>query len=272
MATAVADTYSAVTGATLYAGRTAPDPGDSYIVLWGQSNAAGAALRTDIAASPLSSDAGLAVYDAGTFTRVKIWTGATFAALQPSSNNGSGSTAVFGPEFGLAVRWERETTAGNLYLYKLGISGAPISSFDPSEWPGSDAFLAAGTTIPVWFAANGVSIAQRHWLWVQGESNASDTQSTYQVALQEIVDALYAESVMVTDSRLILAQMKVGSATYGAGVDAAKAAIAAADPAHIKELRMDYYQGDNTHCNGRGQVQLAYDAFERMFDRSHIST
>jgi len=272
MATAVADSYSAASGATLYAGRYPPDPGHSYIVLWGQSNAAGAALRTDIAASPLSADAGLATFDAGTFSRVYIWTGSTFAALQPSSNNGSGSTTVFGPEFGLAVRWQRETTAGNLYLYKLGISGAPISSFDPSEWPGSDAFLAAGTTIPGWFTSNAVTIAQRHWLWVQGESNASDTQSAYQVALQEIVDALYSESVMTTDSRLILAQMKVGSSTYGAGVDAAKAAIAAADPAHIKEVRMDYYQGDDIHCTGRGQVQLAYDAFERMFDRAHIAT
>lgn len=270
MATAVADTYSAPSGATLYAGRPF-DPGNVYLAIWGQSNAQGAALRSDISTSPLSSDSGLATYDAGTFSRVWIWTGSAFAQLQPSVNNGA-SAGYFGPEFGLAVRWMRGTSSGNLFLQKEAVSGAPISTFDTSVWPGSDMVSRAVDLAFPWLVTNGYTIAARHWLWVQGESNASDTQSAYQVPLQAIVDSLLVEGVTNSSSRYVLAQLKPGSATYGQGVFDAKAAIAAADSTHVKTVQMDYYGGDNIHCNARGQVQLGYDAFEQAFGTAHIAT
>ena len=61
--------------------------------------------------------------------------------------------------------------------------------------------------------------------------------------------------------------MHPSTATYGSGVAAAKAAIAAATPARISAIEYPYYMksGDNTHYNGRGQVQHAYDVYAFLF-------
>lgn len=272
MASPVADTYSAPSGATLYAGRT-PDFGNVYIGLWGQSNAQGPALRSELADPPLSSDPGLVTFDAGTFDRVWIRGDATdFAKLQPSVNAGASNTSWFGPEFGLAVRWMRETTSGNLFIHKEATSGAPISSFDLSVWPGSDKLFRAVTGALPWIASHGYTLSARHWLWVQGENNSGDSQSSYQTALGNILTGLHTGGMLTTDSRSVLAQMKVGSSGYGVGPFDAKAALAAADPSHVSTIQMDYYQGDNLHCNARGMVQLGYDAFEKFFGAAHIAT
>lgn len=246
------------------------DVGDVYAGIWGQSNAIGRAERSEISSSPLSSDPGLETYDAGTFSRVYIYTGSAFAQLQPSSNN-QAEAGQFGPEFGLAVRWMRETSAGNLYIHKLAGSGVPIANFQPYVWPGTDIWAAAAAAIS-WLASNGHAPDAKSWVWIQGESDNDKTQTYYQTRLQEIVDAIRAEGVVDASSRLVIAQQKVGSTTYSADVDAAKAAVAAGDPTNIKLIRMDYYYVDGVHTNGRGQVQTGYDAFEKIFDAPHIST
>lgn len=276
MPTPRSDGYSVASGEAVYGGMAAPSlsPGNVYLGLWGQSNATGDADRADIAAAPLSSDPGLADFDAGTFDRVWIWLSnisTSFQKLQPAANNGAAS-GKFGPEFALAVRWMRETTSGNLYIHKETTSGAPISNFDPSEWPGSDIIHRMKNVSLPWLASQGVTINARHWFLVQGESNASDTQAVYQPAVQEIIDALYSNSILVSGSISCLAQMKPGSATFGQGVFDAKAAIAAANPTSVKTVQMDYYQGDNIHCTARGQVQLGYDAFRAMIGGPQINT
>lgn len=270
MASPVADTYSAPSGATLYAGRLFA-PGDAYVAIWGQSNAQGAALRSDISAAPLSADSGLATFDAGTFSRVWIWTGSAFEHLQPSVNNGA-SSGYFGPEFGLAVRWMRETASGNLFLQKEAVSGAPISTFDLSVWPGSDMVVRAVSDAYPWLTTNGYTSVSKHWLWVQGESNSSDTQSSYQTALGNILTGLVSGGVLVTASRRVLAQMLAGTTGYGQGVYDAKAALAAADPSHVRTVQMMYYGADNLHCAARGQVQLGYDAFGEIFGAGRVLT
>jgi hypothetical protein len=82
------EVYSCASGGVIAAGRHFIG-GNQRIAIWGQSNALGRALRTDITSSPLSSDTGLATFDAGTFDRVWIWTGSAYAKLQPSVNNGA---------------------------------------------------------------------------------------------------------------------------------------------------------------------------------------
>ena len=68
-------------------------------------------------------------------------------------------------------------------------------------------------------------------------------------------------------------QMASGSAGYGAGVAAAKSAIAASNPSNTLAPSMPLYmKADNMHQNGRGMVQSGYDAFEYIFGRSHIAT
>lgn len=269
MASPVADSYSCASGGTIYAGRTAIT-GNHRIAIWGQSNAVGRADRTDIAASPLSADTGLAAFDAGTFSRVFIWTGSAFAQLTPASNNGCES-GQFGAEFGLAVRWIRETTSGNLYLEKAGGSGASITYFDPiDDWHYNDYKTShnAGTT---WLSNAGISVAAQHWMWLQGEADYTQTQGWYQSALEELIAALASDGI--TDGKSLLFQIPVGTAQYGSGVAAAKSAISSASPSTVKLVQAaNYMKADNLHQNGRGQVQIGYDAFETIFGARHIGT
>lgn len=248
------------------------DPGNIRVSIWGQSNAIGRAEQTDIAAAPLSSDPELEDYMDGTLTlsRVFMWNGSAYVTLTGSNNNAA--AGQFGPEFGMAVRWMRETSSGNLYLAKEGSSGISIDpNFDPA-----DAYYLSKKSqynlATAWLTSNSVTIAEKHFLWVQGEADNAQSQAWYETRLDALLDGRISDSMDSSTGVKVLAQMKVGSAQYGSGVAAAKTAIAAADPTHIKTVQMDYYKGDNVHCNGQGQVQLGYDAFESIFGRSHIST
>ena len=242
-----------------------PSYGNVRIAIWGQSNAIGRALRSDIAASPLSSDPVLEDYDTGTLTfdRVMIWTGSVFATMQPGVNT-QASSDQFGPEFGLATRWMRETASGTLYLEKIASSGVSITIFDPPSASNWAIGIAERGQANTWLSGEGVTLAADHFLWVQGESDEVQTQEWYQTRLQEILDELHANSFLDSPtSRIVLSQMHPSTATYGAGVAAAKAAIAAATPARISAIEYPYYMksGDNTHYSGRGQVQHAYDVY-----------
>lgn len=247
--------------------------GNVRVAIWGQSNALGRAERSDIAASPLSSDAGLAAFDAGTFSRVYIWTGSAYTQLQPSSNNGA-SAGQFGSEFGLAVRWMRETTTGNLYLEKWAGSGLSITStyFTPGVWPYTTA-VSNRSSANAWLSSNGVTLASDAWLWIQGESDAGMSQATYESNLNTLISGLTTDGVLFTATKRLLVQMASGTSGYGAGPAAAKAAVAAASPTNTQTLNAPaYMKADNLHQNGRGQVQLGYDCFEKFFGASHIST
>lgn len=241
------------------------DYGNVRIAIWGQSNALGRALRSDIAGSPLSSDPVLEDYDTGTLTfdRVKIWTGSVYATLQPGVNTQALSDQ-FGPEFGLATRWMRETASGTLYLEKSASSGVSITSFDPPSASLYSSGVAERGQANTWLSGEGVTLSADHFLWVQGESDEVQTQEWYQTRLQEILDALHANSFLDDPgSRIVLSQMHPSTDTYGSGVAAAKAAIAAATPARISAIEFPYYMksGENIHYNGRGQVQHAYDVY-----------
>lgn len=247
--------------------------GNVRIAVWGQSNALGRADRSEISASPLSSDVGLEAYDAGTFSRVFIWTGSTYAQLQPSSNNGA-DAGQFGPEFGIAVRWMRETSDGNLYLEKWAASGTSIDAnmFKRGVWPYTTAVAnrASGNS---WLSSNGITLAREAWLWVQGESDSGQTQGWYQTRLEQLIADRQADGFQSSSAISLLVQMAAGTSGYGAGVAAAKTAIAASSPSTIKAPSAPaYMKPDNLHQNGRGQVQLGYDAFEHFFGAIHIST
>jgi len=255
------------------AGTLASDPGNVRIAIWGQSNAVGRADGTDLSASPLSSDAELAQYWSGalTFSRVFIWNGSAYATLT-AANNGA-TSGQFGSEFGLAVRWMRETASGNLYFEKWASSGTSITSniFTPGVWPYTTGagYRTSGNS---WLASNGITIARDAWVWNQGESDAAMSESTYRGYLDTLMAGLAADNVRPAGNTDILIQIPSGTAGYGSGVVAAKAAKAAADPTRTLTLTAPaYMKADNLHQNGRGQVQLGYDIFEQLFSRSHIA-
>jgi hypothetical protein len=270
MATPVNDSYSAPPGGSIHAGRYR-FPAAARVSIWGQSNALGRALRTDVSASPLSADAGLAAFDAGTFDRVWIWTGAAYAKLQPAVNNGA-SAGEFGPEFGLGARWMRETTSGNLYLEKHAFSGVSI---DPHFTPGNYYYNLAvteRTQADAWLATNSISLIDSGWLWVQGESDAGQSQSWYQTRLESLIAGRTTDGFQDAATKRILMKMHPSTSTYGAGPSAAKDAVASASPSTTSSVLMPYYMNaDNIHLNGRGQVQLGYDAFEHIFGVAHKS-
>jgi len=270
MASPVSDSYAAASGQQITAGRFVLG-GNKRIAIWGQSNAIGRADRADISASPLSSDAGLATYDAGTFSRVYIWTGSAFAQLTPASNNGC-SAGQFGPEFGLAVRWMRETSSGNLYLEKEAFSGVSITYFEPYVWPATGMF-SRHSSATTWLTNNGITAQDAGWLWIQGESDYTQAQSWYQTRLEALIQARTDSGLQTAATKRVLVQMASGSSQYGANVAAAKSAIAAASPTNTMALSAPFYmKADNLHQNGRGQVQIGYDAFETIFGASHIAT
>ena len=245
--------------------------GDVLIQIWGQSNAEGRALRADIDASPLDADPGLETYNAGTFGRVYIWTGSVFALLTPASNNQSSSTE-FGAEFGLAVRWMRETTEGDLYIVKNAAGGLSITSFEPTA---GSKYLAGQTEkgqFDAWLSSNAVSITQRAMLWWQGEANNTETQSWYQTRLEELYAAWIADDFIDATDLVILMQMPVGTTRYDADIAAAKTAVAALyAPYATAPSAPNHMAADNLHQNARGQVQAGYDAYAYFFDAATIT-
>ncbi len=278
MATAVDVTRSAPSGATLRAGLPVPplDLGNVRIAIWGQSNALGRALRSDLAASPLTADPDLEDYDTGalTFDRVMIWTGSVYATLQPGVNT-QATSDQFGVELGLGVRWMRETETGTLYLEKAAGSGISITNFDPPSGVNYASGVAERGQANTWLSGQGVTLSADHFVWIQGESDEAQTQEWYQTRLQELLDTLHSNSFLDDPtSRIVLSQMHPSTDTYGAGVAAAKAAIADATPSRIVDIQFDYYMksGENIHYNGRGQVQHAYDVFSFLFDATALET
>lgn len=246
------------------------DFGNVRIAIWGQSNAIGRALRSDIAASPLSADPVLEDYDTGvlTFDRVMFWTGSVYETYSPDIDQFV-TAGQFGADFGLATRWMRETASGTLYLEKAAGSGISITSFAQPSGSSYASGVAERGQANTWLSGQGVTLAADHFLWVQGESDEAQTQEWYQTRLQDLLDALHANSFLDSPtSRIVLSQMHPSTDTYGAGVAAAKAAIAAATPSRITAIEFDYYMksGDNIHYNGRGQVQHAYDVFAFLLE------
>lgn len=268
MASPTADFYGAASGQPVVGGRYRIAPGDYRIHIRGQSNAVGYGALSDLSASPLNADSELASYAAAPFSRVYIWTGSAYAQLNMGSNNAGNSSSQFGPEFGVAVRWMRETTTGNLYIHKHASGGSSIVNWIPSHWTFAT-YSAEVTT------ANGIlgsTPTPAGFLWVQGESDSAQTQSWYQAHLESILTGLQTDGLLSAGSKRILARMHPSSATYGAGVDAAKVAIAAASTTNTTAPVMPNYRiADNIHLNARGQVQMAYDAFETIFSVGHIT-
>jgi len=271
MATPRADTYSIASGADLWAGI---DPPNARISMWGQSNAVGAALRTGIAAAPLSSDAELQDYDDATlpFSRVKFWNGSSYATLVPGSNSGASATE-FGPEFGFAVEWMRRTTSGVLYLDKNAAGGISITSFEPDVGARWTTGVTERGQQDAWLASNGVSIdsSRDFWFWSQGEADYIQNQAWYEPKMQELVDALIVEGIL--PSKAVLTDIPSGSGRYNTGISAAKQAVADGSGGNIiKLVEPNYFEADNLHLNARGQVQRSYDAYAFLFDVSASTT
>lgn len=269
--TPTGDSYTCASGGRISVGRRLIG-GNRRVCIWGQSNAVGRAELSDLSASPLSSDAGLAAFAATTFERVWILNGTGYQKLNLATNN-QAAAGQFGPELGIAVRWMRETTGGNLFLEKEAAGGQSIAYFDPAGGAYAAALVRRGYA-NTWLNANGyTSIIDDGFLWIQGESDYYQTQSWYQTRLEAVLSANLSNGISSVSTRRILTRMQPTSGYYGSGVDAALVAVASANSTTTTAHMMsNHFKIDGYHMNGQGQVQTGYDAFETFFDASHIAT
>lgn len=248
-------------------GGAQPLRGDARISITGQSNAQGLG-RTNMLTGEL------AAFAAAEFERVYIWSpGSGYVKLKLGVNNLGDGAGSFGPEFGLAVRWMRESRSGNLYVDKLFASGKPISWFQYGDASGH--FYEATTRNTQqnnWFAARGLAPSHKGDLWVQGEGNALDTQAAYQTALDTLFASRVTYGLLTATAKRLLPQIPVGTLSYGAGVAAAKDAYAAANPGTTRVFPYSsHYLNDNNHLDETGQVQMGYDAFARFFNKRQMT-
>jgi hypothetical protein len=244
--------------------------GNLRIAIQGQSNAMGTySYNSALAAAPLSvSDPGLAAFSGVDIPRVFIWnrSAAAYQPLRIGTNNLAAALDMFGPELGLAVRWVRETTSGNLYIDKRGEGGQPITYFMSGTTFYSQ-FLTDHNNGTAWLAARSITARHMGWLWVQGEFDYLQTESWYRDNLDALTASRLAGGLQDAAGKLLLVQMRPGSNRYGAGVAAAKTAFAVANPLAQTMEMIDSFHTDNLHIDARGQLQLGYDAFERFFSR-----
>ncbi len=241
------------------------------ISIWGQSNAGGAALRSGI--SSITADTELVDWDDGTLTfdRVKFWNGSAYAAYVPGTNHGTDSDRL-GPEFGLAVRWMRETAGGTLYLDKNAVGGTSIDAFQPPSGARWTAGVSARSSQDSWLSSNGVTIpsGREFIFWSQAEADYIESEAWYETRMQTLADEWIADGYITGLGVLTL--IPNGHSRYNVGINTAKQTVADGSSGLIVTLMQPLYmESDNLHFNARGQVQTAFDAYALYFDASTIT-
>lgn len=242
------------------------------IALEGQSNAMGVGDSAELSQPPLvSSDPGLAALYAATFQRVYIFNPSSGAYEKLKMGTNSQQAAPwFAAEFGLAVRWTRETTRGLLFIDKAHGNGQPISYFQQGSASGFyNTTISNRANGNAWLSANGIKVADMGLLWVQGEQGE---YTGYDVALTTMINNKISAGLLPANAKIVIAKQYPASGGYNAGVRAGQDAYIAANPTTATGIVYpNYFNADNVHLNARGQLQLAYDAYSVLFSRTGIS-
>jgi hypothetical protein len=236
-------------------------------LIWGQSNPKGLSPR-----SYLFTGAGASISPSMTrqFQRVKIWnpTSGQYEKLQvgavSSTNTGGGNNMGvvgsqhdpsqedgFGPEIGLAQRWEQENPTGILYLIKWAVEGTSVTRWLPSAndlWPGLNTLVTnAKAALPA-----GVPIIGA--LTDQGESDQSDSAyaTNYPTFMAAFSGLMPAGALKVVVRKTFTFSPNPHDVYVSGHADAREYDCA------------DFTRIDNFHYDGRAQVlnggQFAYNA------------
>lgn len=241
------------------------------IALEGQSNAVGYGDATMGNLAGLS-DSTLAGMAASAFERVYIFNpgSGNYEKLRIGTNNMASDSSHFGPEFGIAVRWMRETKRGNLYIDKNASGGQPIAYF----MEGTSVFAALMTNTAAqnaWLAANKITAAHMGWVWLQGETNAGSTQSDYEASLTTYVNSRINHSLMTANGFRVLAQVPSNSTQYGAGPELAKAHYTSINPTTARLIPYGQLGSDSLHMSAKGCTQVGFNAFAQFFSRPSLA-
>lgn len=249
-------------------------------LLWGQSNADGRALLTDLAlAERTYASTATYIEPANSGTRATppdalLVMGTNQIITSPSTQ--------FGPEYGIAKRRDAsglsrtlrisKTAQGSTYIAPSSV-GAPVTNtttWAPGETATSSLYHNA---LHDWFDTeqrlllDGIGPNLRALFWMQGEQDATSTVAAPDSAThQGYIQALYDD--VKTYTGLTSLKMVVGrirdqdpsmNATAKAAVRAGQAAFVAAN-ADCTLIDTDTFslKADNVHYNGAGQTSLGH--------------
>lgn len=237
----------------------------------GQSNALGVGFTSGLLVSPYD----LVNFDwEGDFDRVYIWNPKTdsYEHLQIGVNNmaswdpdylhpslPSPTASSFGPELGIAIAWLSANPSGLLFIDKNVGDGRPISYFQSGTTYYTEK-IARRIKADEWLSVNGYTPIQKGFVWVQGESDMSNTEAYYRTALDELINARITDKFIAENTIQIITQVPAGTGNYGAGVAAAKIDyVNETNRARLVEYTSNF-NPDNIHLNTSGQLQLGMDS------------
>lgn len=263
--------------------RDAPAKVDG-VVQWGQSNADGRAVISELSAPD----------QAQTFTKVKLSlqsytrSNTTFSTLTIGSGHNNHLSTLFGPEIGIAQR--REAAGGrDIYINKTALGGtwlAPSSvdgvavgqTWSTDELPTTAGFWGSG--MPALYNAlgaallSGVGVEIKALFWMQGEQDATLTGAAdvYEAHLEALWSNFKTYSGW-TDAKFVVGRIldtSPSDATAYATVRAAQAAavsdINTATPGVATLIDTDAFpQGDSVHFDADGQLDLGFAFYDAVF-------
>ena len=249
------------------------------VALWGQSNADGRALNTDLSAGQLATRIAHTFIQPG-LASGSYWPRSDLLSIGLNQQTSAPSTN-FGPEIGAMLAREG---AGSSRLRDLYLSKIPLGStwLAPSSL-GVGGITASNTWHPGELASNSLlHFAQSAWWdmeqalllrgigprlralwWMQGEQDATNqtAAASYQTYLQALYDdaksclGYSALPIVVGRIRNVDPSM---DATAAANVRSAQAAFVTANSSAATLIDTDGYalKADNVHYNGAGQLAL----------------
>lgn len=248
------------------------------VFIEGQSNAYGIATYSSLAAAPLMnlinpfislvtmdfSKQFERVYIAdsfGGYKKLKLGVGA-------NNNYGPRDSTQFGPEVGFAYRWLIQNPTGILLIDKIGIQGADIGSFLGSAY--NTYMRAKRDSSNRWCAANGLVPNDAGWIWLQGESNSTDTKAAYEKLLDSVIKNRRTFGIFKPDTRLVFSRVSKVSVGYGAGVDSAFTSEVTKSP-YYRIINNDSLMNIGAiHYDARQILQLSFNGFAKIFDADSI--
>lgn len=154
----------------------------AIFALSGQSNMAGAALSAEIPKEYLKFPKNVRMWESGNWVEIKLG-------------------EKFGPEIGFAFEMSKKWPKQNIGLVKLGISGAPISSWvenadakTKNDYPYGQAF-EAWTSMVKKALKTAPEAKLQGVLWMQGETDAAKKElaDKYKANLQKLIKAFRKE-------------------------------------------------------------------------------
>lgn len=251
------------------------------VLLWGQSNAEGQALITDLSAADQARKVQRNVLIKPASTTANAYASPEFLVLGENQQLTAPATR-FGPEIGAAWAHEDADTARvrTLLIEKFGVGstylapstvGPPVQpaiSWNPAEIATSGLFwfgLRNWWDLEQRLLQQGIGPRLRALWWMQGEQDATGTtfSATYQANLQSLWDNLKTYTSYQSGTKAIIARIRdldpTMNVTAKATVRAAQAAFVTANTASATLIDTDTFplsSTDNVHYTAAGQKSL----------------